>query len=42
MSASRRLAAGTAIIAEGGAAFSGPMNITACGQSMGASFSFRR
>ncbi len=33
---------GTATIAEGGAAFSGPMTVTECGQSMGASFSFRR
>ncbi|NJD20880.1 MAG: hypothetical protein FIA95_16550 [Gemmatimonadetes bacterium] len=33
---------GTATIAEGGATFSGPMTVTECGQSMGASFSFRR
>lgn len=36
------LGEGTATVAEGGAAFSGPMTVTECGQSMGASFSFRR
>ena len=36
------LAEATATIGEGGATFSGPMTITECGQSMGASLSFRR
>jgi len=36
------VAEGTATITEGGATFSGPMTVTECGQSMGASFSFRR
>lgn len=36
------VAEGTATTTEGGAAFSGPMTVTECGQSMGASFSFRR
>jgi hypothetical protein len=36
------LAQATATVAEGGAAFSGPATVTECGQSMGASLSFRR
>ena len=36
------VAEGTATITEGGATFSGPMTVAECGQSMGASFSFRR
>jgi hypothetical protein len=36
------LVEGTATIAEGGASFSGPATVTECGQSMGASLSFRR
>ena len=36
------IAEATATIGQGGATFSGPATITECGQSMGASLSFRR
>jgi len=36
------LAEGTVTVTEGGATFSGPVTIIECGQSMGASLTFRR